>query len=52
MKAFLYFCLIMIVGFLILVPWLLFVVPLMGLKTFIILLLLIIFGFFVEILCK
>ncbi len=52
MKGFIYFCFVMIIGFIILVPWLLFVVPLIGLKSFIILLFLLIIGFFAEYLCK
>ncbi|WP_163539782.1 hypothetical protein [Gracilibacillus sp. YIM 98692] len=45
---FFYFVMVMLIGFFVFVPWLLFVVPLMGLRNFIILVLLLIAGFALE----
>ncbi|QGH36295.1 hypothetical protein GI584_20605 [Gracilibacillus salitolerans] len=52
MKSFFYFCFIMIIGFSLFVVFLLFIAPLIGLKTFVILVILLILGFFIEFICK
>ncbi|MGP4038838.1 hypothetical protein ACTWP4_02850 [Gracilibacillus sp. D59] len=52
MKRFFHFCFIMTFGFGFFVIFLLFVVPMIGLKTFIILIILLILGFVLELICK
>ncbi|WP_175495486.1 hypothetical protein [Gracilibacillus orientalis] len=52
MKKFFYFCFIMIFGFAMFVIWLLFIVPMIGLKTFIILIIVLILSFLFELFCK
>ncbi|UOQ87029.1 hypothetical protein [Gracilibacillus salinarum] len=48
MKGFVFFCFVMLIGFLVFVPWLLIVIPMIGIKTFVIVFILLIIGFFVE----
>ncbi|UOQ50299.1 hypothetical protein MUN88_09680 [Gracilibacillus caseinilyticus] len=52
MKGFIFFCLVMIIGFFVFVPWLLIVIPMIGIKTFVIVVILLIIGFLTEYLMK
>lgn len=48
MRTYFYFIFVMVIGFLIFIPFLIYVVPLIGLRNFVIVVLLLILGFLVE----